>query len=244
MTRISESELVLPVLYILNHYGSTDTSRLIKSLRNLLNPTGEDLEILQGRNDDKFSQKVRNLKSHDTLIKNGLAKEATKGNTTVFTITDKGGDLYYKNQDNINSLLPFPFDLAKETYGDLIDENIIVLNENLTEEITEGAVKTTQAKIRERSSKLRNAAIEHYSHDGVIDCNACYFNFENKYGELGEGYIEIHHTKPLYTRMEEALRIEDALEHVIPLCANCHRMVHRKKEPISIENLKEHIKAI
>jgi hypothetical protein len=55
MTRISESELILPVLYLLSVNGDMSTSELITSLRNLLHPSGEDLEILKGRRDDKFS---------------------------------------------------------------------------------------------------------------------------------------------------------------------------------------------
>ena len=66
MTTISEPELILPVLHILASRGQQTTSELIHLLRNLLHPTGEDLVILQGRNDDKFSQKVRNLKAHNT----------------------------------------------------------------------------------------------------------------------------------------------------------------------------------
>ena len=94
MTRISEPDLILPALCILSSRNMATTSGLIVLLRDKLHPSGEDLEILAGRNDDKFSQKVRNLKSHKTLTKEGYAKEV-KGrgdgqSVTAFAITDKG----------------------------------------------------------------------------------------------------------------------------------------------------------
>lgn len=66
--RYAESDLVSPTLEILAEYSDgVDTSFLIKELTNRLNPEGQDMEILPGRQDTYFSQKVRNLKSHNTL---------------------------------------------------------------------------------------------------------------------------------------------------------------------------------
>ncbi|BAV49014.1 Uncharacterized protein MLTONO_4111 [Mesorhizobium loti] len=49
------------------------TAELAKKLRQQIEPTEEDLEILQGRNDDRLSQVIRNLVSHRTLERRGLA---------------------------------------------------------------------------------------------------------------------------------------------------------------------------
>ena len=62
--RIEENELILPALYIIKRRGSATTSDLIGDLTIFFNPTGEDAKLLSGRNDTKFSQKVRNLVSH------------------------------------------------------------------------------------------------------------------------------------------------------------------------------------
>lgn len=69
MKCITESQLVLPALYIL----SKSVSKLITQLTEIMHPTGIYAEILSGRSDTHFSQKVRNLKSHDTLQKQGYA---------------------------------------------------------------------------------------------------------------------------------------------------------------------------
>lgn len=68
---ITEAELIDPAIQIIKDYGKNgiSTSDLIKELRLILKPSGEDTKQLKGRSDDKFSQKVRNLKSHRKLEK-------------------------------------------------------------------------------------------------------------------------------------------------------------------------------
>jgi len=67
-------------------------------------------------------------------------------------------------------------------------------------------------------------------------CFACDFNFEEKYGDAGKGFIHIHHKNPLFDGEE---RIVDPEIDLAPLCANCHAIVHRKRnETLSIEELK------
>lgn len=67
MSCYSEEEIVKVVLDIIRDNEGIRTSELIDEARQRMKPSGEDLEILDGRNDDKFSQKVRNIKSHNTI---------------------------------------------------------------------------------------------------------------------------------------------------------------------------------
>ena len=61
--RITEAELVLPTLYLMEQNGgSITTSELIPKLTELMKPQGTDAELLPNRGDTYFSQKVRNLK--------------------------------------------------------------------------------------------------------------------------------------------------------------------------------------
>ena len=77
--RISESELTLPTLRLLDatNRGWLATSELILRLIGLFSPSGLDAAILDGRNDTYFSQKVRNMISHrnqpSSFIHRGLA---------------------------------------------------------------------------------------------------------------------------------------------------------------------------
>lgn len=77
MGRTRERELILPALQIMVDRGGKITTReLIVALRKVLQPSGEDLDILESRIDDKFSQIVRNLRSHKTFERLGLARYA------------------------------------------------------------------------------------------------------------------------------------------------------------------------
>lgn len=97
MARITERELILPALYVMNakDNGEIATSDLIKDLEELIEIDEEDKGIIQGRNDSYFTQKVRNLKSHNTLVKKGFATY-TNGK---FKITTQGKNYLSENQE-------------------------------------------------------------------------------------------------------------------------------------------------
>lgn len=87
---------------------------------------------------------------------------------------------------------------------------------------TEGGAKVYTAKRYERIAKYRSEAIAHHG----TACMACHFDFAASYGMLGSGYIEVHHSMPL---AEHGTRATDPKTDLVVLCANCHRMVHRKR---------------
>jgi hypothetical protein len=65
MARVQESEIIIPALRAASTNGGLiTTTELIQEMEAYFEPTGEDIEIIHGRNDTKFSQKVRNLVSH------------------------------------------------------------------------------------------------------------------------------------------------------------------------------------
>ena len=173
--RISESELILPALYLMKRNGGyINTSLLINLLTGLMKPEGLDAEILEGRNDTYFSQKVRNLKSHNTLEKYGYATY----NGIDYTITDKGVKFVEDNEENLKYLLAsgFDYDDVKYSLGRIVKtKKKIILPYN--EIVSEGEVTITVTKTATRSKKLREAAIEHFSHNGIISCDCCGFEF-------------------------------------------------------------------
>ena len=91
MTEYSEPELVIPALeFIRDNTEGVMTTELIAHLISVMHPSGYDMTILEGRTDTHFSQKVRNLKSHNTLTRNGWADyERIRGNG-LWTITQSG----------------------------------------------------------------------------------------------------------------------------------------------------------
>ena len=86
---------------------------------------------------------------------------------------------------------------------------------------------------RQRNRQARQQCLEASGYK----CYICGFDFEKTYGEIGKGFLEVHHTKPLATYDDE---------HPIPqselcaLCSNCHSIVHRRRPlPWDVDEVKE-----
>lgn len=101
----------------------------------------------------------------------------------------------------------------------------------------EGKLSYFYSKKYERNSKNRIDAIKIHG----IRCLCCGFDFEKTYGKRGAGYIEIHHKTPLCSLNEEV--VINPSEDLVPVCSNCHRMIHRRKDNVlTVEKIKELIK--
>ncbi len=99
---------------------------------------------------------------------------------------------------------------------------------------TEGVIKVRISKTIERSPKLRQEALDIHGYK----CQACSFDFELTYGKWGKEFAEVHHIKPLSDLKGEKQETNPLIDLAI-LCANCHRMVHRKKGiTLSLDELK------
>lgn len=91
----------------------------------------------------------------------------------------------------------------------------------------EGGGQLREHFVIERNAKLRTAAKNYWRRKmgGTLHCLACKFDFAKKYGERGEDFIEMHHTRLVASaRRKRGVRREE-LE---PVCSNCHRMIHRR----------------
>ena len=98
---------------------------------------------------------------------------------------------------------------------------------------TEGRERIVQHVVYERSRKNREMTIKIH---GTV-CQVCGFDFDDVFGrDHANSYIEIHHVRPLSEHEGEV----DPATDLVPLCANCHRMAHRRRTTVtSIEELKE-----
>ena len=234
----TESDLIIPTLnyLLLNKESGLTTSNLIQLLLQELEVSGHDAEIITGRRDTYFSQKVRNLVSHRTLQNKGWATYEPLQNDGLHKITDAGEKYLLENINGFTFILDNNF--TAEQRKEVIDRDYT----NLI--IEEGYTKVSQVNVRKRSRKLVELAKQHYSHEGKIYCSACNFNFELFYGDAGRGFIEIHHLRPIYTYDEnEQHALEDAIANVVPVCSNCHRIIHRNTTLIDIPSIQELISA-
>lgn len=95
----------------------------------------------------------------------------------------------------------------------------------------EGAKRTIIVNAYERNNKARQRCIDHYG----AACIVCNFDFEKKYGELGKGFIHVHHLKPI-SEIGRHYEVEP-IKDLRPVCPNCHAMIHKANPALSIEEL-------
>jgi 5-methylcytosine-specific restriction protein A len=96
----------------------------------------------------------------------------------------------------------------------------------------EGTARTVQVNRYERNVEARRACIRHYG----LNCVVCGFNFQQAYGNIGIGFIHVHHLTPL-SLVGEQYEV-DPIKDLRPVCANCHAMFHQQTPPLSIEELR------
>lgn len=108
------------------------------------------------------------------------------------------------------------------------------------DDIYEGAKKTIVVNSYERNREARNECIA--AHGYKYECCVCRMDFEKMYGEIGRGFIHVHHIVPISTIGEE-YKI-DPIKDLVPVCPNCHAMLHKGKEGevLTVDELKEIIK--
>lgn len=98
--------------------------------------------------------------------------------------------------------------------------------------LSEGALKTIELTLYERNITARKLCIAHYG----PTCQACGMNYEDKYGSIGTDLIHVHHVTPL-SAIGESYEV-DPIRDLIPLCATCHHVVHRRDPPYSVAEMR------
>jgi 5-methylcytosine-specific restriction protein A len=84
----------------------------------------------------------------------------------------------------------------------------------------EKAVSRVQVNRNERSPDARRICVAHHGES----CAACGFSFETAYGEVGRGFIQVHHIVPA-SQIGGEYQL-DPVADLVPLCPNCHAMAH------------------
>lgn len=107
-------------------------------------------------------------------------------------------------------------------FPDTIDE---------TTEYNEGLVARVSVNRYERSIEARKRCIEAKG----CKCAVCGMDFEKEYGKIGQGFIHVHHTIPIAS-IGKNYQI-DYKKDLVPVCPNCHAMLHRKNPPYTIDEL-------
>lgn len=113
-------------------------------------------------------------------------------------------------------------------YPEAIDDKIEILNE--------GAKKQVTINAYERNNKARKKCLEHH---GYL-CAVCNIDFEKVYGSIGKDFIHVHHLIEI-SKIGKEYRIDPVVD-LIPVCPNCHSMLHRGSPCYTIQELKNRMK--
>ena len=164
-----------------------------------------------------LEQTDREELSLENLKKNGL-KAAPQGPKRISENLAAYMDKYFK----------------LDSYDEFYPESYIPKN------YYEGSVKSVTVNKYERNPEARKKCIEYHGNE----CSICGLSFEKMYGKVGEGFIHVHHIVPLNTIGKEYE--VDYKTDLIPVCPNCHAMLHRKidGEYYSVEKLKTIVKRV
>lgn len=114
-------------------------------------------------------------------------------------------------------------------------------SENLPDEIAddvaakckEGATKLVFVNRYERNPVARQRCIDYYG----VKCSVCEFDFESVYGDIGRGFIHVHHLKQL-AEIQGEYDVDPIID-LRPVCPNCHAILHRRNPNYSIEELQK-----
>jgi predicted HNH restriction endonuclease len=186
--------------------------------------------IGDGRTADSFANSLKNTRdAFDAHVPSGRVgwlspdNDGPKEEVMVGRILAKWGS---KSDEELREAVEL---ILAQSAGDQSDEP-----EEATVR-TEGGMKLRTVRQYERHSGSRDDAIAIHG----TECMGCGFDFGKTYGTLGRGYIEVHHAMPL---ADYGIRETDPEKDLTVLCANCHRMVHRRKGIcLSVDELRARI---
>lgn len=203
----------------------------------------EILNLLPIHKDRRDNQKFRNP--------NGVGLKLSNFKAIDPNFEGKGMDRYSKLDKEVFFEFMNQTELLKKIANQI--KSTITINETTVklyriqdeeeDEITsvkEGRVIYKLHKLRERDSKINKKKKEvYFKKHGKLNCEVCDFDFYKVYGEIGKGFIEAHHRIPLSDLDGES---KTELKDLALVCSNCHRMLHREIDTLSIKELKNRIK--
>lgn len=130
-----------------------------------------------------------------------------------------------RSLSDLTGYRPFPFKIPAKIRGGRPGRDPVSI---LKASYREGDLTEIRREIARRDPRLRTAAIATYG----VECMACGESFAEKYGEIGDGFIELHHLKPISTYQRKR---KTSVHEVRVVCSNCHRMLHRRKgKPLTV----------
>ena len=202
---------------------------------------------------DVVNQKIRDLQWLGTSL--GDPYRTLRGRHLVAKVKDDAQWLKWRvSPDNVvrtNQPIPIPeaifqpksyriaspTELSQDVFNELFSlaEDDVFIDYSSDDEFPEGKEVERKHKARERNQALTKKAKDLFKRKhGHLYCQICGFDFNRIYGEIGVDFIEAHHTVPV-SGGERKTKIKD----IAMVCSNCHKMLHRKRPWLEMEQLKD-----
>lgn len=189
---------------------------------------GEDL-LWHGRNGSRLTQRsiqgLLNPTGHTYIFFRGDNRDA-------FTFAGVGTPKEVRDVSPVEVLWTLQPCRSDDPDPGLLPEEIA-----LPTTVIEGAKKSITVNAYERDRDARKRCIEHWG----LACVVCGFDFERQYGDIGVGFIHVHHLKPLAEIGQEYTL--DPVADLRPVCPNCHAMLHRGDDVLSVDTLRARMRA-
>jgi len=109
----------------------------------------------------------------------------------------------------------------------------IIYPDEVETNLLEGSKKQVTVNSYERNPIARKKCLEHFGYN----CSVCNINFEKVYGVIGKNFIHVHHLKQI-SEIQKEYEVNPTKD-LIPVCPNCHAMLHKRNPPYSINELKD-----
>jgi 5-methylcytosine-specific restriction protein A len=204
--------------------GSNEIAQLSAEL-NRLHASISDERYDNFRNPNGVYMKLMNFRRFDPAYTGTGLAHGNKDEEVVWNLYANKPALLSSLAQNIRNLSSTEQAIDSETIAEMGEE-----------EADEGSVMTRIHRIRERNrSLIQKKKDHHFNNNGNLACECCGFDFGKSYGSHGDGFIECHHTKPVSELTPgEKTKISD----LALLCSNCHRMIHRRRPWLSIDELR------
>src|SRR5262249_40535981 len=125
-----------------------------------------------------------------------------------------------------------------EAEGDptVLDQGELLDQVELMQTSLEGRELLREHLVRERCPSLIRRFKKQLKQRNSFSCCICTFDFEERYGPIGQGFIEAHHREPIASR--DGATPTSVRSGFDPVCSNCHRMMHRRAPPYTADELK------
>ncbi|MDQ0429424.1 5-methylcytosine-specific restriction protein A [Planomicrobium stackebrandtii] len=213
-------ELILALdLYFKNHPNKTSNyQEEVLKLSEVLNvlPIHENrYALLNFRNPNSINMKMSNFLRLDPNYEGEGLKGGGKLEEEVWK------EFYQRTEELSNVVNSILLNISSE-------KQVCATPEDSYEEevFPEGKILYRLHRHRERNIKAVKEKKRQAIKENNLVCEICTFDFYKTYGELGEGYIECHHTVPI-SEYEDSTKTR--MIDLVLVCANCHRMLHRKR---------------